>query len=126
MIADVMAMLEAPHLSAIFDSNALAEVQITAGIPAFGGKRFHGAIDRLVVRADGITAIDFKSNRRVPALPADVPEGLLRQMGAYLAMLREIYPDRPVTVAILWTATGELMPLPHDMLMAALQRATIA
>jgi ATP-dependent helicase/nuclease subunit A len=46
-------------------------------------------------------------------------------MGAYLAMLTEIYPDRPITIAILWTATAQLMPLPHDMLMQALSRATI-
>ena len=73
----------------------------------------------------GILAVDFKTNRLVPERPADVPEGLLRQMGAYLAMLSEIYPDRPIIIAILWTATAQLMTLPNDMLRDALARSTI-
>jgi ATP-dependent helicase/nuclease subunit A len=66
--------------------------------------------------------VDFKTNATVPATPADVPEGLLRQMGAYLALLEAIYPDRPISVAILWTRTSTLMPLPHEMVRAALAR----
>jgi ATP-dependent helicase/nuclease subunit A len=48
---------------------------------------------------------------------------LLRQMGAYSEMLRAIYPDRGVETAILWSRTAELMPLPHDLVAAALVRA---
>jgi ATP-dependent helicase/nuclease subunit A len=56
----------------------------------------------------------------------DVPSGLLRQMGAYAAALAQIYPDRQVEVAILWTRTGQLMLLPCDIVGSALQEATIA
>ena len=81
-----------------------------------------GAIDRLVVIPDRILAVDFKSNRTVPTHASAVPEGILRQMGAYLHMLESIYPDRPIDLAILWTETATLMRLDHDILRAALGR----
>jgi ATP-dependent helicase/nuclease subunit A len=51
----------------------------------------------------------------VPDRPEDVPEGLLRQMGAYAEMLRAIYPDRGVATAILWSRTATLMELPEAL-----------
>ncbi len=71
-----------------------------------------------------MTAVDFKTNAAVPDRPEDVPEGLLRQMGAYAAALARIYPDRPVETALLWTRTARLMPLPHRLVTAAFLRAT--
>ena len=41
-------------------------------------------------------------------------------MGAYDAALRQIYPDKKIEVALLWTATQALMVLPHDIVAAAL------
>jgi ATP-dependent helicase/nuclease subunit A len=43
-------------------------------------------------------------------------------MGAYAAALALIYPGRAIDTAILWTRTATLMPLPHEMVMAALRR----
>ncbi|MEM1076622.1 MAG: hypothetical protein AAGI36_19355, partial [Pseudomonadota bacterium] len=68
-----------------------------------------------------ILAIDFKTNRIVPQAVETCPEGLLRQMGAYALALAQIYPNRRIETAILWTKTRALMPLPHDIVMAALQ-----
>lgn len=125
LIADVLGIIGAPDLAGVFSPDALAEVELTATLPAFPGQRLHGAIDRLLFSDTRITAIDFKTNRRVPGNAAQVPEGILRQMGAYHAMLSQIYPDRQINIAILWTATAQLMPLSPDMLMDALNRATI-
>jgi ATP-dependent helicase/nuclease subunit A len=60
----------------------------------------------------------------VPATPAEVPEGVLRQMGAYRALAAQAFPGRPVEVALLWTRTATLMPLPGALTDAALARAT--
>ena len=38
------------------------------------------------------------------------------QMAAYRAVLREIYPDRPVSAALLWTDGPRLMALPGALL----------
>ena len=81
------------------------------------------AIDRLIVRDDHILAVDFKSNATVPQTPDQVPEGILRQMGAYAHALAQIWPGRRIETAILWTASGELMALPAGLTSAALNRS---
>ena len=117
-------VLAAPHLAPLFGPGALEEVAISASLDALGGARVHGTIDRLVVEADRVLAVDFKTNAVVPDPPADVPDGLLRQMGAYAAALSQVYPGRRVEVALLWTRTGTLMVLPQDLVMAALRATT--
>ena len=84
-----------------------------------------GRIDRLVIEPDRVLAVDFKSHRDVPVRPEDVPEGILRQMGAYRAALAAIWPGRRAETAILWTRTARLMPLPAALVDAALARAEL-
>ena len=83
-----------------------------------------GTIDRLVIEADRVCAIDFKTNSFVPEAAHETPEGLLRQMGAYASALEQIFPGRKIETAILWTRTATLMPLPHEVVTQALVRAT--
>ena len=125
LVGDAIRLLDLPHLAHLFGSDSLAEVGITATLAELGGARLYGTIDRLIVTPDRVLAVDFKTNRLVPATPDQTPEGLLRQMGAYRAALAQIYGDRDIEVAILWTATGELMPLPPEMTQPALGRVTI-
>ncbi|WP_418592665.1 double-strand break repair helicase AddA [Ponticoccus sp. (in: a-proteobacteria)] len=120
---EALTLLSAPALAGIFAADALAEVPVTADLGPLG--RVHGVIDRLVVAPDRVLAVDFKTNRTTPDSAGDTPEGLLRQMGAYAAALGQLYPDRRVETAILWTCSGQLMPLPHDLVTAALQRAAL-
>lgn len=121
LCADAARVLEAPDLAPLFATDALAEVGVTAHLPEIGA-RIHGAVDRLLIDGARVLAVDYKTNRIVPDTPAQVPEGLMRQMGAYAAALAQIYPGRRVEVAILWTALPRLMPLPHDMVRSALVR----
>ncbi|EEW25235.1 double-strand break repair helicase AddA [Rhodobacter ferrooxidans] len=109
LLAEATTVLTAPDLAPIFAADALKEVSVTAEID---GKRLYGTIDRLILLPDRVLAIDYKSNSVIPATSAQVPEGLLRQMRAYAAALAQIYPDRRVETAILWTATARLMPVP--------------
>jgi ATP-dependent helicase/nuclease subunit A len=117
-------ILQAPHLAHIFGPQALAEVSVSAPLAELDGQRIHGTIDRLIVSDDHVLAVDFKTNASVPDRIEDVPDGLLRQMGAYAAALTQIYPDRRIEVALLWTRTGTLMVLPHDIVIAALRATT--
>ncbi|MFQ6553763.1 double-strand break repair helicase AddA [Aestuariibius insulae] len=125
-LAEAVSVLATPTLTYIFAPGALAEVSVTAPLAALGGRRIHGAIDRLIVEETRILAVDFKTNRTVPDRPEAVPDGLLRQMGAYAAALSLIFPERRIETAILWTATGALMPLAHDLVSEALRTATPA
>ena len=101
----------------VFAPDTLAEVDIVADTPL---GRISGTIDRLLLTPGRALAVDFKTNAVVPSTPEETPGGLLRQMGAYLAALENLYPDRAIDVAILWTATAELMTLPHGIVRAAL------
>jgi ATP-dependent helicase/nuclease subunit A len=114
-------LLGDPALAPLFAPGTLAEVSFAAEL---GGRPITGTIDRLVVAADRVLAVDYKSNRLVPATAAEVPEGVLRQMGAYAHALAQVYPGRRIDTAILWTQTGRLMPLPPGMVREALGRAT--
>lgn len=120
--AEAEAVLTATHLAHVFAPGTLAEVTV-AGDDAALGDPLLGTIDRLIVAEDRVLAVDFKTNAEVPTSPAEVPEGILRQMGAYAAMLSAIYPGRAIGTAILWSRTGDLMDLPHDLVAAALARA---
>jgi len=122
LLDEAAACLTTPVLMPIFAPDALAEVTLTAPSPTLG-RPLLGTIDRLLVTPDRVLAVDFKSNAVVPESVGAVPEGLLRQMGAYAEMLAAIYPDRQVETALLWTRAARLMPLPGDLVAAALTRA---
>ncbi|WP_300056753.1 double-strand break repair helicase AddA [uncultured Roseobacter sp.] len=116
--AEAKAVLQAAELGPIFTQCALAEVPVSA---PWGGVRLSGVIDRLVVGADRVLAVDFKTNRSVPEAPNLCPHGLLRQMGAYSHALSQIYPNRRIETGILWTRTQRLMMLPHEIVTRALE-----
>ena len=120
---EVFAVLNNPEFAEAFSKKSLAEVPIV-GRPKAMGKNttISGQIDRLVVEDNRILAIDYKTNRPPPRDPKDAPLAYLAQMAAYRALLEEIYPDRPVNCAILWTYEARLMPLPAKLLDDAFKR----
>ncbi|KUF09529.1 double-strand break repair helicase AddA [Pseudoponticoccus marisrubri] len=120
LVTEALATLSAPGLARFFGPDSLAEVPITAELPDLG--RIHGVIDRLVVTGPRMIAADFKSNRIVPDTPEAVPEGLLRQMGAYAAALAQVFPGREIETGLIWTATAHYMPLSHDLVTQSLVR----
>lgn len=119
---EVEAVLTDTSLAHLFADGTLAEVAVTADL---GNHRLYGVIDRLIIGPDRVLAVDFKSNAVVPDHPDAIPEGLLRQLGAYHHALTQIYPDRRIDTAIVWTRTAHLMPVNADIVRAALQRATM-
>ena len=120
LLAKVGAILDSPDLAFLFASNSLAEVPVTARI---NDRPLYGIIDRLIVDDERILAIDYKTNVAIPETPEQVPEGILRQMGAYAEALEQIYPGRLVETAILWTEAPLLMMLPRQVVAGALARA---
>lgn len=119
-LAQARQLIEDPRLAAIFAPGTLAEVELSATLPELQGRQIRGTVDRLCITPDRVLAVDFKTNAVIPARAEDVPDGILRQMGAYAAALRQIYPGRSVEVAVLWTRSGTLMPLPTALVLDAL------
>jgi ATP-dependent helicase/nuclease subunit A len=125
VLAEAGRALRAPAMADLVAAGSLAEVELTSRLPELGGRLLHGTVDRLLVTPDRVLAVDYKSNMIVPDRPEAVPEGILRQMGAYAAMLAQIYPDRRIETAIFWTVTGQLMPLSPDIVRSALHSTAI-
>ena len=116
-------ILDNPELAFLFGDYSLAEVGITARLDGLDGDTVLGYVDRLVLEKGRVLAVDFKSNALVPAGDKEVPEGILRQLGAYHEALQLIYPDRRVDVAVLWTRTGEFMQVDPELCSEALKRS---
>jgi ATP-dependent helicase/nuclease subunit A len=109
---ETLRVLEDSTFAPLFASGSQGEVRVTGEIAGDHGTMvLSGQIDRLVVTAAEVLVLDYKTNRPPPATESDVAEIYLRQMAAYRAVLRRIYPDRPVTCALLWTDGPRLMPL---------------
>lgn len=119
--ARAFALLKTPSLQELFAPSFRREVPLAVDL---NGLKVRGILDLLRVSDALIEIVDFKSNATPPGSPDQVPEGILRQMGAYVQAVSQIYPDRPVSSAVLWTKTAELMTLPHDIVTNAWQRAT--
>ena len=113
LVAEVMAVVEHPDFAAVFGPGSRAEAPI-AGLVR--GRTVAGQIDRLLVTPRQIVVVDFKTRRPVPARAEAAPPPYLRQMAAYRAVLAEIWPDRPISCALLWTEGPRLMPLPGELL----------
>ena len=110
----------------VFGKDGLVEVPFSAPLPQVSDAKVSGIIDRLIIGDTSIQIVDFKTNRVVPNAPETIPEGVLRQLGAYAEAMSQIYPDHEIEVAVLWTQTAVLMPVPLDIVMSALQRTAIS
>jgi len=123
---EAVAVITDPKLQFLFSEQSLAEVELSAPIPMLDNQRFRGIIDRLIVTETDVWAVDFKSNAAIPSSAKTCPEGLLRQMGAYMHMLHQLYPTHNFIPALVWTKSADLMILPHDMVSQALQNTKTA
>ncbi|KQX25677.1 MULTISPECIES: double-strand break repair helicase AddA [unclassified Sphingomonas] len=112
---DACTVIADPRFAAIFGPDALAEAPVAAVVD---GKVIAGTVDRLLVTADRILVVDFKTGRRAPADLAAAPRHHLRQMSAYAAALGVIFPGRMVEAALLYTAGPTLIDLPAAVLEA--------
>ena len=115
--APVCEILSDPRFAEMFGPESLAEAPVTAVLG--DGTVVSGTVDRLLVTADRVRVVDFKTGRQVPGGDDSVPPYHLRQMAAYAAALGVIFPERPIEAALLYTAAPKLIVLPPALLDAA-------
>ncbi|MHA7818101.1 MAG: double-strand break repair helicase AddA [Erythrobacter sp.] len=115
ILDSALAVLDEPDFADIFGPDALAEVPLAATID---GVVVAGTADRLLVRDDAVTVVDFKTTRRPPEDLETMPRSTLRQMAAYASTLGAIYPGREVRAAVLYTHTPLLIEIPEETLSA--------
>lgn len=111
----VCAIISDARFADLFAPDALAEAPIAAVVE---GRVVAGTVDRLRVLEDRVLVADFKTNRRAPKTLADAPESHLKQIAAYAAALAQIFPDRRIEAALLYTAGPILLPVDAETLAA--------
>jgi ATP-dependent helicase/nuclease subunit A len=122
LAAGVLALIEDPRFAAVFAPGSRPEVSIAGRLdrPGRPAALVSGQIDRLVVTPDEVLIVDYKTNHAPPRHPAEAPSAYVRQLALYRAVLRKLYPLRPVRAALLWTEAPDLMEISTPVLDAEL------
>jgi ATP-dependent helicase/nuclease subunit A len=115
IIVSVCAVIDHPDFADVFREEALAEAPIAAVV---GPNVVSGTVDRLLVEEHRVLVVDFKTGRRPPRSIEQLPVAHVRQMAAYVAALRLIFPGRTVQAGLLYTAAPQLFLLPDELLAA--------
>jgi ATP-dependent helicase/nuclease subunit A len=121
LVADAMKVLDHRDLAPLFAADSLGEVPLLAQIEVAGRSvEISGQIDRLSVTPTTVFIADYKSDRNPPASLDGVDRAYVRQLAAYRAALRQIYPDRLLRAALVWTEGPTIMEIPAQLLEQAL------
>ena len=113
IVAEVMAVLDDPAMAPLFGPGSRAEAPLVGQI---NNIVISGVIDRIVIDGETVKIVDFKSNRSPPSRAGDIPAAYLRQLAAYRAVLRKIYPNLSISCSLLWTAGPRLMTVGDALL----------
>ena len=121
MIAAAFSVLDDARFAPVFGPGSRAEVALSGGAPELpAGVAVSGRIDRLVITPERVLVVDYKTNRPAPNRIEDADPTYVLQLAVYVAVLRRLYPDRPVEAALVWTDGPRLMPVPQTLMDTAL------
>jgi ATP-dependent helicase/nuclease subunit A len=121
MAAQVARVLDDPRFAAVFAPGSRGEVPIVGRLLQAGRTvAIAGQVDRLVVTPEAVLIVDYKTNRPAPRSIQQVPAAYLRQLALYGAVLAQLYPDRGIRAALVWTEVPDLMEIPRESLEQAL------
>jgi ATP-dependent helicase/nuclease subunit A len=109
----VLGLIDDPRFASVFADGSRAEVPIVGrlALPGRQATLVSGQIDRLVVTPDQVLIVDFKTNHAPPNRAEEAPRTYLRQLALYRAVLSNLYPQRAIRAALLWTENTELMEI---------------
>jgi ATP-dependent helicase/nuclease subunit A len=106
IVAQVCGLLSDEDLAPLFAPGSLGEAPLAATLP--DGRVIAGTVDRLLVEENSVTVIEYKTGR-VPSNETEIPKSHRAQMAAYVEALRVIFPGRPVSASLLYTAGPTLI-----------------
>ena len=117
MIEAAFRVLDDTRFAPVFGVGSRPEVALTGSM---GTTAVSGRMDRLVITPDRVLVVDYKTNRPAPDRIEDADPAYVLQLAVYAAILRDLYPDRAVEAALVWTDGPRLMAVPQVMMDAAL------
>jgi len=122
----VLALIGDRRFAPVFADSSRAEVPIVGRLASPGRPPalVSGQIDRLLVTADEVLIVDFKTNHAPPDRAEEAPRIYVRQLALYRAVLSKLYPQRRIRAALLWTESTELMEILAPALDAELASLT--
>jgi ATP-dependent helicase/nuclease subunit A len=116
-------LLKDPRFAQLFLPGSRAEVAIVGRLHG-GTLAVSGQVDRLAVTEESVLIADYKTNRPAPRCLAEVPDAYVAQLALYRAVLGELYPDKRIRAALVWTDVPDLMEISDASLDAALATVT--
>ena len=117
MTTAAFGVLEDPAFADVFGPGSRAEAAIAGTASRLPkGLGVSGRVDRLLVTADRVLVVDYKTNRPAPDRIENADFAYRIQMSVYAAVLAEIFPGRKIEAALVWTDGPRLMPVPENMI----------
>ncbi len=118
ILDQVLAVLIIPELAPLFGPAGRAE-QPLAGL--VGGQVISGIVDRMAVlpgpgNSGTVLIADFKTGRAAPERPDQTPPRYLRQLAAYRAVARGLFPGWIVQCWLVWTEGARAVSLAGALL----------
>jgi len=123
MVKQIRLLLDDPRFAQLFLPGSRAEVPIVGRLKG-GTLAVSGQVDRLAVTGDSVLIADYKTNRPAPRRLAEVPEAYIAQLALYRTVLAQLYPDKRIRAALVWTDVPDLMEISEADLDAALTAVT--
>ena len=122
MAQQVLAILNDLVFAELFAAGSRAEVPIVGRITCVGAAPIEvsGQVDRLAVTRDLVLIADYKTDRSIPAHPADAPKPYVGQLALYRSVLARIYPAKTIRAALIFTAGPRVIELAEPAMEAAL------
>ena len=123
MARAALGVLNDERFSEVFGPGSRAEAAVAGTAPSLpAGMTISGRVDRMTIAPDRVLVVDFKTNRPSPDVIEDADPAYLSQMAIYAAVLGGVFPGRRIEAALVWTDGPKLMPVPDDLMAAALAR----
>ncbi len=123
MARAALGVLEDARFAEVWAPGSKAEAAVAGSAPELPeGLAISGRVDRLLVTPERVWVVDFKTNRPSPDRIEGADPAYIAQMAIYAAVLRAVFPGRRVEAALVWTDGPKLMPVPDNVMDAALQR----
>jgi len=114
----VFAILDNENFASVFAVGSRPEVPIVGRIPRPGSEPVlvAGQVDRLVVTADTVVVVDYKTDSLVPVGVEAVPAAYITQLALYRAVLMRLYPEKTVRAALIFSDAPVLIEIPAPVM----------
>ena len=114
----VFAILDNENFASVFAVGSRPEVPIVGRIPRPGSEPVlvAGQVDRLVVTADTVVVVDYKTDSLVPVGVEAVPAAYITQLALYRAVLMRLYPEKTVRAALIFSDAPALIEIPASVM----------